>query len=110
MKKTIKITGILVANTKIVSIGDKVYAPIILKVVASETNQFLGQTVEFCHVHTQVFNPHSAAQFLKSRLYYIAMSEKGEMVSVVVPLDEKGNPQPQIMDFKNHTLGIGNDI
>lgn len=110
MKKTIKITGVLVANTKIVSVGDKVYAPILLKVVSSETNQFISERMEFCYVHTRVLNPCSAAQFLESRLCYIAMSEKGEMVSVVVPLDEKGNPQPQIMKFKNHTLKIGNDI
>lgn len=110
MKKTIEITGVLVANTKIVSVGDKVYAPILLEVVSSETNQFISKRMEFCHVHTRVLNPCSAAQFLESRLCHIAMSEKDNLVTVVVPLDEKGVPQPQIMKFKNHTLKIGNDI
>ena len=92
MKNTVKITGILVTNAKIVPVGDKVYAPILLEVVSSETNQFISKRMEFCHVHTRVLNPCSAAQFLESRLCHIAMSEKGNLVTVVVPLDEKGNP------------------
>ena len=109
MKNTVKITGILVTNAKIVPVGEKVYAPIILDVRFSDLRDLEDKRLHFCFVHSSGLKSRNAAEFLNSRLCHIAMSEKGNMVTVVVPLDENGVPQPQILKFKNLTLGLGKD-